>query len=137
MMRDIVRWCCAAIPAAGVLVAVGAAILSWLGDSTHPFDASQLPLALGILLFQSVAPIVFWVALTTWFAGLRQHLLLEILLFPLAVAAVGWIATVALGDPFWPRRGDAWVLSVLGWLGFSWTLLAARAIADHLLTHRN
>ncbi len=132
LFGEVLLWSCAAIPAAGALVAVAALVFALLDEGAGGFQAGDLASALGFLLLQTLGPIVVWSVLRRWWPPLRAHFLLEVALFPLAVAAVGWGALAVVGEAAWPACFDVLALSVVGWLGFSWALLAARAVAERL-----
>lgn len=128
MLREVVGWSCLAIPTAGLLVAIAAFGFEAAGQSYSSFEASSLPGALAFLLWQTVGAVALWVGLTTRWPVLRRHVALEATLFPLAVALVGGVA--AISGAAWPRSFDALAISVVGWLGFSWAILASRFAAD-------
>ena len=132
MFRSFACWSAIALPTAAILIAVAAVAFSLLDGETGPRAGSDFASAAAFAVLQTLAPIAIWVLLTTRWPTLRRHLALEGVLFPFAVAAVGGIAAGALGGPVWPSSGDALALSVGAWLGFSWALLCARALAEQI-----
>lgn len=128
MIRGCLRWIFLALPVAAILVAIGAFALDLLG--AQGAGARLFPSAIGWLVWQTVAPIVLWTGLTHWLPALKSHLFLEALLFPLVVAATGWLGILAVASPPWPSLTDLGGIAIVGWLGFSWALLAARWAAE-------
>lgn len=134
MFWEVARWSCIAVPAAGLLIAFAVAGFAALGSAYSTFQTSSVGESLGFLLWQTLGSIVVWVALTTRWRALRRRLALEAVLFPLDVALVGGVAAALWGGAAWPSSTDVFAISVIGWLGFSWTLLAARSVAERLFS---
>ena len=134
MFREALRWSCIAVPAAAFLVAVAALGFAVLGKGETAFRTADLARAVGFLLVQTLGPIAIWIALTTRWVPLRKRFWLEAILFPFAVALVGWSAVAVFGEANWPESAPVLVVSAFGWLGLSWALLASRATAERLFS---
>ncbi len=129
MVRDFLLWSAAALPATAGLVGFAALLLSRLGAGEAGLGGS----AVVFLVVQTCVPIALWVVAERRFASLRRGWRAPALLFPLVVAGVGVLGVTATGEWAWPRDGVGRGLAVVGWLGFSWTLLVARALVRHFV----
>ncbi len=132
MLRDTLVWMAAALPAAAGLIAIAAVVFSDLGFGHTALARSMLV----FFVVQTCVPIVLWVGAERLFGGLRTGWVLPALLFPLVVALVGTVGVAASGDWVWPDDPAITAVSIGAWLGFSWTLLASRAVAERLVSLR-
>ena len=129
MIREMLHWAVFAIPTAGLLVAIAIVGLIASGITKPALHLEEWIDPAGFLLLQTLGPIALWGALTHRWRRLRDSRA-EPLLFPFAVAAVGFAALALFSEPLWPEGIDALTLSAVAWIGFSWALLVARAVAD-------
>lgn len=131
MLRDFLLWSAAGLPVAAGLVAIAAVPLSSLGAGQAGLGGAAV-----FLVIQTCVPIALWVLAERRVPWLGRGWRAPLLLFPFVVALVGILGVAAIGEWAWPRDSVGRVLSVVGWLGFAWSLLVARAVVRHLVPTR-
>lgn len=125
------RWVAVALPVSFLLLAVALiAIALWTGAGLPPAEESRLEEALALWCAEVAGSIALWCVAARYWPGAEASWSRLLAGFPIAVAAVGIGYVAAVGGDWTPisRGGWAAAVAVSAWLGFSWTLVAARAL---------
>ncbi len=125
------RWAAVGLPTSFLLLAVALEAIYWLAgpDLIQP-RRSELADSLTLWCLEAVGSIVVWCLAARWWPSIDISWWRIIAVFPGVVAAIGALYVFAGGDSLvpgfqgWPVFG----LSLIGLLGFAWTLVAARAL---------